>query len=143
MKKIGFLNGPNLKLLGRRDPSLYGSQTYEQLINYAEAIAKELNFELQIFQSNSEGEIIDFLLNNIDNFDGLVFNPGALGHYSIALVDALRILPFPKIEAHLTNTYKLEPIKSQLVTAQAVNGLVLGMGFLSYKLALFALNDLL
>ena len=135
--KILILNGPNLNLLGEREPEIYGSMTME---NYLEKLRNEVsdNTEILYFQSNIEGEIINRL--QADDFDALIINPGAYTHYSYAISDCLRNIHQPKIEVHISNLYKREEFRQKSVTASNTDGLISGFGLEGYKLAMLSLQ---
>lgn len=134
--KILIVNGPNLNLLGTREPEIYGNVSMENIL---QDLKKEfLNFEIQYFQSNHEGEIIDVLQK--EAFDALVINPGAFTHYSYAISDCLKNIKKPKIEVHISNIYKREEFRQKSVTASSVDALVSGFGVLGYSLALNSLK---
>lgn len=130
--KFTIINGPNLALLGTREPEIYGSKTLtdlQNMLNEAKAEGETLSFK----QSNSEGELIDAILWTQHNFtDGLIINPGAYAHYSYAMYDALRAIKIPKVEVHLTDIMKREDFRKNLVTAQACDYLLYGHGFDGY-----------
>lgn len=140
--KILIINGPNLNLLGKREELIYGKDTLEK-------IEKELvelfpNFELTFFQSNSEGDIVDQIQQAEDaDFQGLVINAGAYTHYSIAILDALRIVRIPKVEVHISHIFARESYRAKSVIAEACDGIISGFGKQSYRLALdwFAMNE--
>jgi len=133
--KILILNGPNLNILGKRDPLVYGTESFEKIMEWLIPQFKEL--ELEYRQSNSEGELIDIIQTcEPSGFHGLVINPGAYSHYSIALADALIALNIPKIEVHLSQIFAREDFRRQSITAGACQGLIAGLGKDSYRLAL-------
>ncbi|MDI3472333.1 MAG: 3-dehydroquinate dehydratase [Thermotogaceae bacterium] len=132
--KFAVINGPNLNMLGIRDKNVYGSKSYYDLMNLINNWASEKGVELITFQSNHEGEIIDFLQR--EHFDGLVINPGALTHYSYSLRDALEILKIPKVEVHISNIHKREEFRRKSVTAEVCDGQITGLGIVGYVLAL-------
>lgn len=133
--KILIINGPNLNALGKREPEIYGDLTLEAMNEQLKIFAEERNLEVEFFQSNFEGEIID-KIQAADNFNGLIINPGALTHYSLALRDALASLNIPKIEVHLSNIFAREDFRHQSVTASVCSGQISGLGIKSYGLAL-------
>ncbi len=137
MTTIRVLHGPNLNLLGKRDPLLYGTGTLDELNESLRRLAKELDVELEFFQTNHEGDLIDLIQR--DDADGLLINPGALAHYSYALRDALADFAGPVVEVHLSNIAAREEFRRSSVTAAAADGTVSGLGFDSYLLGLRAL----
>ena len=143
MKKIIIINGPNLNLLGNREKEIYGESTLAEIEQLSINKAKELNLELQFSQSNSESVIIELIHKAQKDFDGLIINPAAFTHTSIAILDALRSISKPKIEVHLSNIYSREEFRKKSITSSAVNGIICGFGSLSYLLAIQALNGLL
>ncbi len=142
MSKIVIVNGPNLNLLGKREPEIYGTRSLADLNDMVRARAAELHVEVSFFQSNSEGEIIDFLQAEAPGSAGVIINPGALSHYSLALYDCLRALSLPVVEVHLSNIHAREKFRSKSVTARAARGVITGLGFDGYKLALEYLAEL-
>ena len=142
MVKILVIHGPNLNWLGKREPGVYGNQTFEDLNHILTKTAVELNIEIKIYQNNSEGQLIDFIQAESDWADGIVINPGAYTHYSYALRDALAGVGLPVIEVHLSNIYKREDFRHQSVIAPIAIGQISGFGFNSYRLGLVALKDL-
>jgi 3-dehydroquinate dehydratase-2 len=138
------LNGPNLNLLGKREPELYGRTTLEELEALCEAWGAELGLGVVFRQSNYEGQLIDWIQQaHGEGFLAIVLNPGALTHYSYALLDAIKAQPLPVVEVHLTNLHAREPFRQHSVTAPACRGIVSGFGILSYKLALVYLAEVL
>jgi|TARA_B110000977_G_scaffold175250_1_gene229829 3-dehydroquinate dehydratase-2 len=137
MKRIVIINGPNLDRLGKREPSIYGDQTLTDLENLITEEAAELGVEVQFYQSNHEGFIIDEIGEFVDSeVFGLIINPGALTHTSLALRDALAGSDLPAIEVHISNIYKREAIRHHSMTAEACIGVISGLGFDGYVAAL-------
>jgi len=136
LKKVVVVNGPNLDLLGKREPHIYGTRSLADLKGVVEAKAKELGVEVSFFQSNSEGAIIDFLHKEAPGCAGILINPAALSHYSIALYDCLQALALPVVEVHISNIHAREEWRSRSVTARAARGVITGLGFAGYELAL-------
>lgn len=142
-KKILIMNGPNLNKLGVREPELYGSQTLQDLERDLTKAFQD-KFELLFFQSNTEGALIDRMhLAEIEDVRGIVFNPGAFTHYSIALFDAVKTLSLPVVEVHISNIYAREEFRQKSVIAPASAGQIAGFGFKSYHLGVEALSSLL
>ena len=135
MGKILFLNGPNLNLLGKRNPDVYGSKTLSDINLLVEEKAKTLNVEVLFYQSNSEGDLIDCIQNNRGAIDGIVINPGALTHYGYSLKDALLDAAIPVIEIHLSNIHGREEWRSSILS-DSVTGQIAGFGWRSYTAAL-------
>ena len=140
-KKIMVINGPNLNMLGVREPGVYGTQSYSDLEAYIENYAEERDIEATVLQSNSEGEIIDFIHHALGSFDGIVINPGAYTHYSYAIHDALAAVNLPTVEVHISNIHKREEFRHKSVTAPACIGQICGLGFRGYTLAIDYLNE--
>ena len=143
MKKIIIINGPNLNLLGNRETTIYGKSTLAEIEQLSKNKANELNLDLNFYQSNSESEIIDLIHKTQTDFDGLIINPAAFTHTSIALLDALKAISKPKIEIHLSNIYNREDYRKNSITSAGIDGMICGFGSLSYILAIEALNSLL
>lgn len=142
MKKILVIHGPNLNLLGEREPGVYGDQSIEVLNSTVIDRAKALGLECEIFQSNHEGAIIDKLHAARKTFDGVVINAGAYTHYSYAIRDAIAAIKIPCIEVHLSNVFSRDAFRSESVIAPVCKGSISGFGFESYYLALQALAEL-
>jgi len=142
--KAFVIHGPNLNLLGTRELSVYGDSSLDDVNAVVEKEAKELGFELSIWQTASEGEIIELLHSGIDaGVDGVLLNPAAYSHTSRAIADAVRAVPFPVIEVHLSNIHAREQWRRTSVTAEAAKGIVAGFGPHSYVAALVALKGVL
>jgi 3-dehydroquinate dehydratase-2 len=134
--KILALHGPNLNVLGRRQPEIYGHTTLAQIDDALRERATAAGATLLIFQSNHEGALIDFLQAEGWDADGVIINPGALTHYGLALRDALASLSAPIVEVHLSNVYKREPFRHTSVVAPIATGQIAGLGWRGYLLAL-------
>ena len=139
MKKILVINGPNLNMLGKREPGIYGAETIEALYNKIKRRAEELNCEVEFFQSNIEGEIINAIHKTYEGYDGIIINPGALTHYSYAVHDALTSVRTPALEVHISNIHRREEFRHKSVTAPACIGQICGLGTDGYLYALEAL----
>jgi 3-dehydroquinate dehydratase-2 len=137
------LNGPNLNLLGTREPDVYGSTTLQDVEQTMQALAKQLGATVECRQSNQEGQLIDWLHDARDSFDGVVMNPGGLTHTSISLRDAITACGLPTVEVHISNTAARESFRHQSLTAAVCIGSVIGFGKNSYTLGLRALIDYL
>ena len=141
--KILVLHGPNLNLFGRREPHIYGTTTLAQINERLGALAQELNIELDILQSNHEGVLVDKLHACIDSADGALLNPAGLTQHGVPLHDAIKAMPFPVIEIHLSNLATREPWRHHSIISPAVRGTVQGLGWRSYTAGLRTLVELL
>lgn len=141
--KILFLNGPNLNLLGTREPDKYGSQTLEDIENFVRSEAKQYDIEIDFYQSNIEGEIVNKIQQAKGVYDGIVLNPAAYTHTSVAIRDALFAVCIPTVEIHLSNIHTREEFRRTSLTAPACIGQITGFGANSYKLGLIAIKDYL
>lgn len=136
MKRIQIINGPNLNLLGKREPGVYGNQSFE--VYFEELKAKYPQTELFYFQSNTEGAIIDKIHEIGFTLDGIVLNAGAYTHTSVAIADAIRSVTTPVIEVHISNVFKREAFRHHSYLSEACKGCIVGFGMDSYRLALDA-----
>ena len=143
MKKILIINGPNLNLLGSREKKFYGDTTLEKIKILCDQHCKENDIECFFFQSNHEGELIEKIHSADSDFDGIIINPAAFTHTSIALLDALRATSKPEIEIHISNIYSREDYRRKSITSEAVNGLICGFGENGYILAIDAIKNLI
>ena len=145
MKKIKIIDGPNLNLLGKREPEIYGSETLDDIHKLVKShiIEKKYDIETFFFQSNSEGEIVDCIQSSGQNSDGLIINAAGFSHTSVALLDALLAIQIPKIEIHLTNLFKREDFRHHSFISKGVNGVICGFGANSYLLAVDGINKLI
>jgi 3-dehydroquinate dehydratase-2 len=139
--RIAILHGPNLNLLGVREPEKYGHQSLNDLYEHLQNSFSDIEFDF--FQSNHEGELIDQLHAWRGNIDGLVINPGGLAHSSVSLADAIKLLPNPTIEVHITNVFAREAFRHTLVTASACMGCISGLGTAGYQIAVTHLKNVL
>ena len=143
MNKIIIINGPNLNLLGNREKNIYGNKTLEQIKESCLDEGKKNNLEINFFQSNNEGELIDKIHKVETEFDGLIINQAAFTHSSIAILDSLKSINKPKIEIHLSNIYSREEYRKKSITSEGVHGLICGFGVNSYLLAIEAICKLI
>ncbi|MGI5875390.1 MAG: type II 3-dehydroquinate dehydratase [Dethiobacteria bacterium] len=140
--RVLVLHGPNLNLLGNREKEIYGHLTLDEINKLLQQEAKRLGFVLDCFQSNNEGDLIDYIHAAPKKYSGIIINPAAFTHYSIALRDALAAVKLPVVEVHLTNIYAREEFRRYSVIASVVQGQISGFGPLSYILGLRALFDI-
>jgi 3-dehydroquinate dehydratase II len=139
--RILVLHGPNLNLFGRREPHIYGSMTLAEIDTRIRELAQELEVEVEIFQSNYEGALLDKLHHHIDDVQGCLLNPAALTQYGVGLYDAIKAMPFPVIEVHLSNIHAREEWRRHSLISQAVKATVQGFGWRSYTAALRTLVE--
>ncbi len=139
--RILVINGPNLDMLGRREPEIYGALTLEQINSELKALAAEVGAELEFVQSNSEGALVDAIHSVGDGFDGCIINAAAYTHYSVALRDAIAAVDKPFIEVHLSNVHKREEFRHRSMISAVCEGVICGFSAGSYKLALRALTE--
>lgn len=138
MLRLLIVNGPNLNMLGVREKDFYGSQTLDEINEELRLLAVQEGIELDLFQSNHEGELVDKIQQALGMKDLIIINPGALGHYSIAIYDALKAVQLPVIEVHLSNIYAREHFRHQSLISPLARGGIFGLGSIGYKLAIQA-----
>ena len=143
MKKIIIINGPNLNLLGNREKKFYGDTSLERIKSLCIDECRKNKMEVEFFQSNHEGELIEKIHSVHDGFEGIIINPAAYTHTSIALLDSLRATLKPKIEVHISNIYAREDYRRKSITSEAVNGVICGFGENGYLLAIEAMKNLI
>jgi 3-dehydroquinate dehydratase-2 len=140
--KLLVLHGPNLNLFGRREPHIYGTTTLAEIDAKLHALAAELGAELETFQSNHEGALVDKLHERIDTVQGALVNPAGLTQHGVSLHDAIKAMPFPVFEVHMSNIAAREPWRSHSIISPAVKATIQGLGWRSYTAALRALAEL-
>ena len=140
MKRILVINGPNLNLLGLREPEIYGTESYADLIGFIDDAAKEAGLEVEFFQSNSEGLIVDKIQDAYGKSDGIVINPAAYAHTSIAILDALKAVGIPAVEVHISDISRRESFRQVSYTAMACKNVIAGKGFEGYRQAILYLK---
>ncbi|HEX2179756.1 MAG TPA: type II 3-dehydroquinate dehydratase [Actinomycetota bacterium] len=141
--KIFVLNGPNLNLLGQREPDIYGLATLEDVRTMCEGRAAELGHEVDFRQTNDEGQLVDWIQEARTGAAGIVLNPAALGHYSIALRDAIAACDLPVVEVHISNIYAREEFRAKSVISAVCEGVISGLGVWGYAGAVEALSSIL
>ena len=139
MRRILVLNGPNINMLGTREKAIYGRRDYESLCAYIRSAAARLGVEVELLQSNYEGDIVTAIQKAYGQFDGIVINPAAFTHYSVAILDALKAVNIPAIEVHISNIHKREEFRHKSMISSACLGVICGFGLDSYRLAVEAL----
>ncbi|QIM67496.1 type II 3-dehydroquinate dehydratase [Mannheimia granulomatis] len=143
MKKILLLNGPNLNMLGKREPEIYGSQTLSDIENHLQQLATAQGVELACFQANGEEPLINRIHQAFQNTDFIIINPGAFTHTSVAIRDALLSVSIPFIEVHLSNVHAREPFRHHSYLSDVAKGVICGLGIKGYEYALdFAISQL-
>ncbi len=142
MHHIVVVNGPNLNMLGSREPSIYGAETLEDIHKLCDKTATSHSIKVDFRQSNHEGELVTWIQEAGRAAAGLIINPAGFGHTSVALMDALLSIKIPAIEVHLSNIYKREEFRHHTYTARAVHGVISGFGSHSYVLAIEALSNI-
>jgi 3-dehydroquinate dehydratase II len=141
--KIQIINGPNLNLLGKREPNIYGHITLEQIQKEVEKHSEKKNISIDFYQSNIEGEIVSKIQEIADNVQGLIINAAAFTHTSVAILDALNTLNIPKIEIHISNIFAREEFRHKSMISKSVHGIICGFGLNSYILAVDAIENII
>ena len=137
-KKVYMINGPNLNLLGTRQPEIYGHTTLKNIEETCVSISKTLNIDLELSQSNHEGELIEIIQSARDKVEGIIINPGAFSHTSVVILDALNVYEGLVLEVHISNIHKREDFRHKSFVSLRADGVICGFGNLSYELALNA-----
>ena len=140
--KILVIHGPNLNMLGKREPEVYGSATLDEINLSLHSFGKSLNIDVETFQSNHEGEIVTKIQDAMDRIDGLIINPAAYTHTSVAIRDAVLLLNCPVIEVHLSNIYKREEFRHHSFVSGVATGQIAGLGTTGYELAITAIKKI-
>jgi 3-dehydroquinate dehydratase-2 len=141
--KILVIHGPNLNMLGKREPEIYGSKTLDDITNEIELKGSEMGLQVENFQSNHEGAIVEKLQQAMEKYKGLIINPAAFTHTSVAIRDAVLLLDIPIVEVHLSNIYKREAFRHKSLLSDVVTGQIAGLGVIGYMLALEAISDMI
>ena len=141
--KIIIINGPNINLLGEREQSQYGSINFDQLNDICKKKSIELGLNVEIAQSNIEGDLVNIIQDSIKSFDGIIINAAAFTHTSVAIRDALEIFKKPIIEVHISNIYKREEFRHKSLISDIVTGGIFGLGVESYILAIIAMQNMI
>ena len=136
MKKILVINGPNINMLGKREPEIYGRESYDDLVAYIKDVASNLGVSVICYQSNHEGDIVDTIQSAFGEYDGIVINPAAYTHTSIAILDALKAVELPAVEVHLSDITKREAFRQISYAGMACIATYAGYGFEGYKMAM-------
>ena len=134
--KLLVINGPNLNLLGRREPDIYGREDFAALCAFIKASAAEVGAEVELYQSNHEGDIVDKIQDALDRFDGIVINPAAYTHTSVAIADALSAVAIPTVEVHLSDVMKRETFRHHSFVSPVAKKTYMGLGFEGYRRAI-------
>ena len=143
MNNIILINGPNLNLLGKREQSQYGSITFDELKTKCLEHSKKVGINIEFFQSNLEGEIVDKIQDSLKSFDGIIINAAGYTHTSVSIRDALNIFKKPKIELHISNIYKREEFRHKSIISSVVTGIICGLGINGYILAINSMHEML
>ena len=141
--KIAVIQGPNLNMLGVREQNIYGPMSLDQIHEQMKGSAEQNGLELEFFQSNLEGEIVDKIQECLGTVDGIIINPAAYSHTSIAIRDALSAVSLPTVEVHISNIYKREEFRQKSITAASSTGVIAGFGPFGYHLAIISLTQIL
>ena len=141
--KVLIINGPNLNLLGLREPAIYGTKNYQALVDFCEGACREVGFDCEVFQSNHEGAIVDKIQAAYGVFDGIVINPAAYTHTSVAILDALKAVAIPAVEVHLSDVSRREGFRQISYAGMACVKTYMGLGFDGYREAIFFLKEYL
>ncbi len=141
--KIAVIQGPNLNMLGIREQHIYGPMSLEQIHEQMKASAEQNGVKLEFFQSNLEGEIVDRIQECLGEVDGILINPAAFSHTSIAIKDALSAVNLPTVEVHISNIYKREEFRQKSITASSTTGVISGFGPFGYHMGLIALTQII
>ncbi len=139
--KLLVINGPNINLLGVREKEIYGAQTYESLLDYIRQVCDQAGVEADFFQSNHEGAIVDAIQAAYGNYQGIVINPAAYTHTSVAILDALKAVSIPAVEVHLSDIYQREPFRHVSYAGMACVKSFYGLGFEGYRQAVLFLKE--
>jgi len=143
MQRVAVIHGPNLNMLGLREPEIYGTTDLKMLNQDIKEKAAEIDLEVEIMQSNHEGEIVDFLHDNYKELDGIIINPAGLTHTSVVLRDAISSVRLPAVEVHISNIHRREEFRKKSYTAEVAVGQISGLGVQGYLLALEGLVEIL
>ena len=138
--RILIINGPNINMLGSREKGIYGAKSYKEMCIFLRDEAEKLDMEIDIVQSNCEGEIVGYIQESFEKHDGIIINPGAYTHYSIAIYDALKSVNVPTVEVHISNIYS-EEFRKKSITAEACIGQICGFGIYGYILGMLGLKQ--
>lgn len=138
--KVRVINGPNLNMLGVREPEIYGHQTYQDLVDYIEKEAKALEIEVECFQSNYEGDLVTWVQQSLGRADAIIINPAAYTHTSVAILDALKAVALPAVEVHLSDVTARDHFRKHSYTAEGCQAVIAGRGFQGYKDAMLFLK---
>ena len=139
--KILIINGPNINLLGTREPDIYGKDTYEDLCNYVQLYCAEENLDVEFYQSNHEGDIVDKIQASMDDVDGIVLNPAAYTHTSVAIADTLKAVCIPTVEVHISNIDEREDFRKISYVSSVCLNTIIGKGFKGYTEAIEILRN--